>query len=92
MSYKLDKVVEMCQEFTEDEDDPRHRSSAWTQFRAVPAAIQSRLDAVGVPTFVLNGDVKQEDRMEIVVKLVKDQGHGGTGRAVDDGPDAVEWD
>lgn len=78
VSYKLDKVVEMCQEFTEDEDDPAP-VVVWTQFRGVLAAIQARLDAVGVPTFALHGDVKTQDRMEIINKWSRTKGTAAPG-------------
>jgi SNF2-related domain len=78
VSYKLDKVVEMCQEFTEDEDDGAP-VVVWTQFRGVLAATVARLDAVGIPTFVLHGDVKQTERMEIINKWSKTKGTAAPG-------------
>ena len=68
----------MCLEFTEDEDDGAP-VVVWTQFRGVLAAIVSRLEAVGIPTFVLHGDVKQQDRMEIINKWSRTKGTAAPG-------------
>lgn len=64
-SYKLDKVVEMCEEFTHDPDDPSP-VVVWTQFREVQRVTQNRLERAGIPVYCLHGDIKQEDRMKII--------------------------
>ena len=64
-SYKLDKLIEMCQEFTQD-DDPPYPLVVWTQFRAVQEHAAKRLRAVGIPVWCLNGDVKDADRQPLV--------------------------
>ena len=64
-SYKLDKLVEMCVEFTQD-DEPPYPVVVWTQFRAVQEFAAKRLRAVGIPVWCLNGDVKDADRMPLV--------------------------
>lgn len=64
-SYKLDKVVEMCEEFTRDSPDPAP-VVVWTQFRDVQDITAQRLKAAGIGTFILNGDTKQELRMGVI--------------------------
>jgi hypothetical protein len=61
-SYKLDRAVEICQELIGDEE----RVVVFTQFRGVQAAMSARLDAVGVRTWQLHGDVAQPKRVPIV--------------------------
>ena len=65
-SYKLDKVIEMCQEFTDPDQDDHGPVVVWTQFRDVMKVTASRLGDAGIPCWQLHGDVKQEDRMAII--------------------------
>jgi len=74
-SYKLDKVVEMCQEFTSDTDDDG-LVVVWTQFRDVQDITRERLDKAGIPSFTLNGGVKKEDRMGIINGWAATRGTG----------------
>lgn len=62
-SYKLDRVIEMCQEFTQEDPDDRTPVVVWTQFRGVMDVAAKRLARAGIPTWQLHGDVKQQDRM-----------------------------
>jgi SNF2 family DNA or RNA helicase len=64
-SYKLDKAMEMIVEFTTDPDD-RSPVVVFTQFRAVQTAMGSRLDAAGVPYWVMNGDTPKDKRIALV--------------------------
>ena len=64
-SYKLDKAVEMCVEFTGDDDDPTPLV-VFTQFRGVMAAMAARLDAEGIDHWEMNGDTPKEKRIELV--------------------------
>jgi SNF2 family DNA or RNA helicase len=64
-SYKLDRAMEMIEEFTTDPDD-HTPVVVFTQFRGVQTAMGARLDAAGVPYWVLNGDTPKETRIELV--------------------------
>lgn len=64
-SYKLDRAMEMIEEFTTDPDD-QTPVVVFTQFRGVQTAMGARLDAAGIPYWVLNGDTPQDKRIELV--------------------------
>jgi SNF2 family DNA or RNA helicase len=64
-SYKLDKAMDMCEEFTTDADDATP-VVVFTQFRAVQDAMGARLDAAGIPYWVMNGDTPKDKRIELV--------------------------
>lgn len=64
-SYKLDKAMEMVDEFIHDPDHPTP-VVIFTQFRGVMEAMRLRLDAADIPTWELNGSVKNEKRIPIV--------------------------
>ncbi len=61
-SYKLDRAVEMVEEITASGE----LVVIFTQFRAVLAAMKHRLNARGVGSFQLHGDVPMRDRQEVV--------------------------
>lgn len=61
-SSKLDKCVEMCQEFIGN----GHAVVVFTQFREVLACMERRLDAAKVPYRSLHGGVKIPDRQPVV--------------------------
>jgi SNF2 family DNA or RNA helicase len=64
-SSKLDRAVEMIEEFVTDPDDSSP-VVVFTQFRGVQQAMASRLDAAGIPYWQLNGDTPQDTRIEVV--------------------------
>ncbi len=61
-SSKLDRAVEMCQEFIGN----GHAVVVFTQFREVLACMERRLDAVNIPHASLHGGVKISDRQAVV--------------------------
>ena len=61
-SYKLDRAEELVEELAEN----GHHMVIFTQFREVLAAFQHRLESLGAPLFILNGDVPMEQRAGIV--------------------------
>jgi SNF2 family DNA or RNA helicase len=66
-STKLDMVEELVDDFMHDEPDaPAKPVVIFTQFRKVQAACDARLQARGIPTFILNGDTPKETRQEII--------------------------
>jgi SNF2 family DNA or RNA helicase len=66
-SYKLDRAVEIVKEIvTPDGDYEGEPVVIFTQFRGVLACIVKRLQAIGVPTFQLHGDVPIPDRQAVV--------------------------
>ena len=66
-SYKLDRAVEMCEELVHDEpDSPGEHLVVFTQFRGVLAAMQDRLDAAGIKSYTLHGDVDMKERQSVV--------------------------
>ena len=64
-SHKLDRAVEMIEEFTTDPDD-RTPVVVFTQFRGVQRAMAGRLDAIGVPYWAMNGDTPKDKRIALV--------------------------
>lgn len=65
-SSKLDKAVEMIQEFTEGNDDqPSTPVVVFTQFRGVADALDKRLAVVDIPCWQLNGDTPQDKRIPL---------------------------
>lgn len=65
-SSKLDRAVEMIQEFTEGNDDqPATPVVVFTQFRGVADALDKRLAVVDVPCWQLNGDTPQDKRIPL---------------------------
>jgi SNF2 family DNA or RNA helicase len=78
-SYKLDRMVEMCVEFTQDDPDDRTPVVVWTQFRDVMDVAAKRLAQAGIPTWQLHGDVKQQDRMKIIHEWAGTRGTGHPG-------------
>lgn len=64
-SYKLDKAMEMCEEFVTDSESPTP-VVVFTQFRAVQRAMGARLDAAGIPYWAMNGDTPKDKRIELV--------------------------
>lgn len=66
-SHKLDRAVEMIEELIHDEpDSPGEHVVVFTQFRGVLAAMQARLDAAGIKSYTLHGDVDMKDRQGVV--------------------------
>lgn len=67
ISAKLDRAVEMIAEFTHDEPDARSEPVVvFTQFRDVSRCLFDRLSKVSITSFELNGDVRKQDRPEMV--------------------------
>lgn len=64
-SHKLDRAMEMIEEFTTDPDDGSP-VVVFTQFREVQRAMGARLDAAGVPYWVMNGDTPKDKRIDLV--------------------------
>jgi SNF2 family DNA or RNA helicase len=63
-STKLDRAVEMIQEFTEGSDDqPATPVVVFTQFRGVADALDKRLAIADIPCWQLNGDTPQQKRI-----------------------------
>jgi len=62
-SYKLDRAVEMVLEITQES---KERVVVFTQFRGVLAAMEDRLDTLGVPVWTIHGDTPKEDRVPTV--------------------------
>ena len=86
-SYKLDRVIEMCQEFTQEDPDDRTPVVVWTQFRGVMDITAKRLARAGIPTWQLHGDVKQEDRMGIIHEWAGVEGDRSARCPADHAPD-----
>jgi SNF2 family DNA or RNA helicase len=63
-SYKLDKAVEMLDEFCMGEKP--EPVVVFTQFRGVQEAMRIRLDAAHIPLWQLHGDVPNEKRQGII--------------------------
>jgi SNF2 family DNA or RNA helicase len=61
-SYKLDRAMEMIQEFTQDAEHPSP-VVVFTQFRGVMEAMRLRLDSHSVPSWQLHGDVPNDQRI-----------------------------
>lgn len=77
-SAKLDRAIPMLTEFTHDEpDSPSEPVVVFTQFRDVSRCLSSRLAATGIKSFELNGDVKKQDRPEMVRTWSTDKGPTG---------------
>jgi SNF2 family DNA or RNA helicase len=71
-SFKLDRAVEMCQEITHHEpDNPGEPVVVFTQFRGVLEAMRARLEAEGVPVYLLHGDVKISERSKVAKEWAK---------------------
>lgn len=70
-SSKLDRAIEMCQEFCLGEN-PEH-VVIFTQFRGVQEAMRVRLHNAGIPLYQLHGDVPNNQRIEITKKWALDQ-------------------
>lgn len=73
-SYKLDRAVEMIEEWTGG--DHPERAVVFTQFRGVMNAMKLRLDAAGVPLWQLHGDVPQERRIAMINEWKSDSQAG----------------
>jgi SNF2 family DNA or RNA helicase len=73
-SYKMDRVIEMCQEFTQEDPDERSPVVVWTQFRGVMDVAAKRLARAGIPTWQLHGDIKQDARMESIKQWAATKG------------------
>lgn len=61
-SEKLDRALEMVQELVNGGE----RVVVFTQFRVVQLAFQTRLEAAGIPVWVMHGDTPKEDRAALV--------------------------
>lgn len=61
-SYKLDRAMEMIEEFVMSGDDPEP-VVVFTQFRGVMEAMRLRCDAAGISLWQLHGDVKNDKRI-----------------------------
>jgi SNF2 family DNA or RNA helicase len=64
-SFKLDRAVQMCDEFTRDDDEPTP-VVVWTQFRGVMEAMRQRLVVADIPVWTLHGDTPQPQRMKVI--------------------------
>jgi len=64
-SYKLDRAMEMIEEFVTDPDDSTP-VVVFTQFRPVQRALGARLDAADIPFWTMNGDTPKDKRIEMV--------------------------
>lgn len=66
-SAKLDRAMELIAEITHDEpDSPGEPVVVFTQFRKTQACLAERVEKAGIKCFVLNGDVKMDQRAEII--------------------------
>lgn len=66
-SAKLDRAMELIQEIVHDEpDSPGEPVVVFTQFRMTQACLEARLANAGIECFILNGDVKQDQRAEVI--------------------------
>lgn len=66
-SAKLDRAMELIQEIVHNEpDNPGEPVVVFTQFRMTQACLEARLANAGIECFILNGDVKQDQRAEII--------------------------
>ncbi len=74
-SYKLDRAVEMCQEFINDEDYPTS-VVVFTQFRGVMEAMAGRLINEGIPVWQMNGDTPQNRRIPLINEWSKSKEKG----------------
>lgn len=71
-SSKLDRAVEMIEEIISNGEPV----VVFTQFRGVLAALQTRLDAISIPTRTLHGDVPIPDRQPVVRAWTADADRG----------------
>lgn len=66
-SAKLDRAVEMLEEFTHEEpDSPSEPVVVFTQFRTVSSCLAARLEKVGIKVYQLNGDTPKDKRVSMV--------------------------
>lgn len=77
-SFKLDRAMEMIEEFTQSGDDPEP-VVVFTQFRGVHEAMRLRLDAAGIPVWQLHGGIPQDKRMGMVREWASEAAAGRPG-------------
>ena len=77
-SYKLDRAMEMIEEFCMNGDHPEP-VVVFTQFRGVMDAMRLRCDALGVPLWQLHGDVKNEKRIPMTIEWANEAKAGRPG-------------
>jgi SNF2 family DNA or RNA helicase len=66
-SFKLDRAVEMCAEFTHNEpDSPGEPIVIFNRFRRVQEAMRKRLEEEGITAFEIHGDVPKATRTDVV--------------------------
>lgn len=66
-SAKLDRAMELIAEITHTEpDSPGEPVVVFTQFRTTQRCLAERLEKAGIQPFLLNGDVKMDQRAEVV--------------------------
>lgn len=66
-SHKLDRAVELAEEIVYDKhDSPGEHLVVFTQFRMVQSCMKARLESLGIPVFILNGDTPMDQRSEVV--------------------------
>lgn len=76
-SYKLDKAMEMIEEFCLGENP--EPVVIFTQFRGVMEAMRLRCDSLGVPLWQLHGDVKNEKRIPMTIEWANEAKAGRPG-------------
>lgn len=77
-SYKLDRAIEMIEEFCMNGDHPEP-VVVFTQFRGVMEAMRLRCDALGVPLWQLHGGVKNEKRIPMTIEWANEAKAGRPG-------------